>query len=162
MPLLKSQRYNSFESNPARDTYRGLPLQQFPWVLESFEFKSSREDLVWNLEISCLAASPSGFGAKLNFNLNARASLSSSSIAKSVFPLEPTSRIGMLFSNLPLSLEVSSVRVSEGTLEMLPKLAKEFGKEFQLFLTNEWPKEKVQENLQQRLRRSSPGGFGGQ
>lgn len=97
MPVLRSERYDSFENDTARDAFRGMPLQQFPWLLETSEFKSAQGELLWNLQISCLNATPSGFGSKLNFSLLARAELSPSSIAKNIFDADGNARVNLLF-----------------------------------------------------------------
>lgn len=160
MPVMKNQRYNAFERDTARDSFRGLPLQQFPWVLESREFKQGQNDLRWQIEISCLSATPSGFGAKLNFHLEARATLTPDSVIKHTFAAENSSRVGVLFSGAMLSLDESSEKVCEGLLEELGNLAKSFAKEFEANISRVWSVEKVTTHLRQRLRQSSPGGFG--
>lgn len=160
MPVLRSERYDSFENDTARDTYRGMPLQQFPWLLETSDFKTSEGELLWTVQISCLNATPSGFGAKLNFRLLAKAELSPASIAKNIVDAGGNSRVNLLFSGEMFSVVDERQTTCEGFLDDLPKLSKEFQKEFQHRVNGSWSKEKVKASLQQKLRKSSPGGFG--
>ena len=160
MPVLRSERYDSFENDTARDAFRGMPLQQFPWLLETSEFKTAQGELLWNVQISCLNATPSGFGSKLNFSLLARAELNPDSIAKNIFDAGGNARVNLLFSGDMFNVCEKGQMTCEGLLEDLPKLAKDFHKEFHQRLTASWSVEKVKASLRQKLRKSSPGGFG--
>jgi len=160
MPILRSKRYDSFENDTARDTYRGMPLQQFPWLLETSEFKPAHGELIWTVEISCLNATPSGFGSKLNFRLLAKAELSPASIAKNIVDAGGNSRVNLLFSGELFNVVDQEQTTCEGLLDDLRKLSKEFQKEFQQRLNGSWSIEKVKASLRQKLRKRSPGGFG--
>jgi len=160
MSILRNQRYAQFEHGTARDAFRGLPLQQFPWVLETVEHRSAQSDLLWVVEIACLEATPSGFGTKLNFALRGTARLSRSSLGTHLFDGQNQSRVSRLFSEDLFAVEDSYQFQSEGQLEELQKLAKELLKKFQSQLDSTWTVEKIRSQLRTHLRQSSPGGFG--
>ncbi|MEN9528960.1 MAG: hypothetical protein RI932_833 [Pseudomonadota bacterium] len=161
MSVLRNQRYAQFEhGGTARDALRGLPLQQFPWVLEKSEYTSTQTELVWQLEIACLEATPSGFGTKLNFKLSGTAQLSRSSLGRHLFDGQLESRVSQLFSQDLFEIQDTSQWQCEGMLEELPKIAKELLKKFKLQVDAEWNDEKIRRQLRGHLRHSSPGGFG--
>jgi hypothetical protein len=160
MSILRNNRYQQFEHGTARDPFRGLPLQQFPWVLETCEHSSAQSQLAWQVEIACLEATPSGFGSKLNFKLRGKAQLSRASLGKHLYEGQNQSRVSQLFSDDLFTFEDSCQSSCEGMLEELPKLGKELLKKFQSQLDSEWSNDKIKNLIRLHLRQSSPGGFG--
>ncbi|NBO39227.1 hypothetical protein EBU99_11660 [bacterium] len=160
MSILRNQRYDEFEHGALRDGFRGVPLQQFPWVLEKTTLETSQSALKWNVTLFCLNATPSGFGKKLIFSLVANAELAPQAIQENMFSARADTRVKALFSDMPLAVQDSYELKREGLLEELPKLAKELLKDFSRRLGEEWSVARVQNQLRGNLRQRSPGGFG--
>jgi hypothetical protein len=160
MPVLRNNRYNAFEYGAPRDELRGLPLTQFPWVLERGEVSTHAEQMHWNFEMLCTNATPSGFGSKLHFEVSVTAHLSSESVGRLGFANDGSSRIRSLFSLERFTLEESDTVTLEGALEDLSKMTAELKKSFLRRLRESWPPHKAQKHLRSQFQFKSPGGFG--
>lgn len=160
MPVLKNQRYEEFEHSTPRDAYRGLPLQQFPWVLEEKTIATAEGELHWALRVECLNAIPSGFGVKLNLNLRASARLKSQALGRVAQSENSQQRVQALFGDSFVHLEEHIAEHIEATLEDMPKLAGTLRKKMVERLEAQWSPDRVQEHLRGHLRRATPGGFG--
>lgn len=160
MPVLRNDRYNTFEYGVPRDELRGIPLTKFPWALENEIAATFSDELQWQLRIDCTHAYPSGFGSKLCFELQVCASLMPDSIQKLGFGKHDNERVRHLFRLERFALvETESVK-AEGALEELPKIASELKKTFLRRLKEEWPPIRVQKHLKAQFQLRSPGGFG--
>ncbi|MEY3903991.1 MAG: hypothetical protein RL189_3297 [Pseudomonadota bacterium] len=159
MPILRNQRYDEFEHSTPRDSFRGMPLQRFPWLLAEKSSSTLSGRLQWKVSVYCLNASPSGFGSKLNMELRATAVLRADSAHSHAFQDSSSERVGMLFGDASLTIEDELNKTVEGRLEDLAVFAYALLKEMLAHLNKEWPAERIQSNLRENLRRSSPGGF---
>ncbi|MEN9825840.1 MAG: hypothetical protein RI953_1585 [Pseudomonadota bacterium] len=162
MPVLKNRRYEEFETSTPRDSFRGVPLQRFPWLLEEKTVRSAGGRLEWQVQIHCLSTSPSGFGSKLNLNLQATAKLTSETCQKLAFPGSNELRVAALFGQMNFEVADSLEKSVEGHLEDLSSHAAALLKAMGEQLNKNWNVEQIQEQLRLVLRRSSPGGFGRQ
>jgi hypothetical protein len=160
MPILRNDRYNTFEYGAPRDELRGIPLTKFPWTLENEMVSLFADALSWELQVTCTNAFPSGFGTKLCFELTATARLSPASIQRHGFGRGDSERVKQLFSLDRFELtEVESVQ-KEGELDELQKIAAEFKKSFILKLKEAWSPLKAEKHLRSQCQSRSPGGFG--
>ncbi|NBW82890.1 hypothetical protein EBR21_14160 [bacterium] len=162
MPVLKNRRYEEFETSTPRDSFRGVPLQRFPWLLEEKTVRTVGGRLEWHVQIHCLAASPSGFGSKLILNLQASAELTSKTCQNLAFPGSNDVRVAALFGQVHFEITDTLEKSVEGQLEDLNSHASELMKAMNEKLNRSWSVEQVQDQLRAVLRRSSPGGFGRQ
>ncbi|MEY2986732.1 MAG: hypothetical protein RJB13_253 [Pseudomonadota bacterium] len=160
MPILRNDRYNSFEYGAPRDELRGIPLTKFPWTLENETVSLFADTLNWDLQVICTNAFPSGFGTKLCFELTASARLSPSSIQKHGFGRADSERVRHLFSLERFELTESESVQREGELDNLPKIAAELKKSFILKLKETWPPLKAEKHLRSQYQFRTPGGFG--
>ncbi|MEY4065788.1 MAG: hypothetical protein RIR26_1996 [Pseudomonadota bacterium] len=159
MPVLRSRRYDAFEKGTPRDGLRGLPLQEFPWVLDTLTVETSQKELLWTVKVECLSAEPSGFGKKLNFVFRMTARLSPGFL-KRFFQPATLERVRVLFSEDDFAVEEVGEMGAEGLLEELPRLSKESLNSFVTALNAQWPTARIQSRLRAHLSQSSPGGFG--
>ncbi len=160
MPILRNDRYNTFEYGAPRDELRGIPLTKFPWTLENESVSLFSDAISWDVQVTCTNAYPSGFGTKLCFDLTATARLSPDSIQRHGFGKGDNERVRQLFSIERFELvEAESVR-REGELEELPKIAAELKKSFLQKLRETWPPHEAQKHLRSQYQFRSPGGFG--
>ncbi|MFZ9519814.1 MAG: hypothetical protein ACO3A4_04995 [Silvanigrellaceae bacterium] len=160
MPILKNSRYEEFETSTPRDSFRGVPLQRFPWLLEERKLRTTGGRLEWRIQIHCLSAAPSGFGSKLILNLRASAQLTGETCQKLAFPGSSEVRVAALFGQMDFLIEDSLEKSVEGHLEELNTHSNELMKSIGEHLGKAWTVEQIQEQLRGVLRRSSPGGFG--
>jgi hypothetical protein len=160
MPVLRNDRYNTFEYGAPRDALRGIPLTKFPWTLENETVSLFADTLHWDVHIVCTNAFPSGFGSKLCFELTASAYLSPSSIQRAGFGRGDNERVRQLFSIDCFQLQESESIQKEGELDDLPKIAQELKKTFIQRLKESWPPLKAEKHLRSQYQFRSPGGFG--
>lgn len=159
MPVLRSRRYEAFEKGTPRDSLRGLPLQEFPWVLETLTVETSQKELLWKVTVECLSAEPSGFGKKLNFVFRVTARLSPASLKK-FFQPSTLERVRILFSEDDFAVDEVGEMGSEGLLEDLPRMSKNALTSFVKLLNAQWPPARIHARVRTHLSQSSPGGFG--
>jgi hypothetical protein len=160
MPILKNNRYDEFETPVARDAFRGVPHKRFPWLLQEVKLTIGAERLLWNVQVHCLNASPSGFGNKMLLELRVSAALSPESAKKIAFPETASPRIEALFGHTELGLQETLERTTEGHLDELDQFSNSMVKLMNNHLHAHWSGDKIRARLHSHLRQSSPGGFG--
>lgn len=160
MPVLKNRRYTEFENSAPMDTFRGIPLKGFPWLIDKKTLTTGNEQLVWQIEISCQNAEPSGFGRKMNLNLQGKAVLSETSIEKILRPSDSNPRVETLFERNTFRIEDAIEMSIEGHIDELGKYSTAFQVRVLQHLQLHWPLERIQQLVLNRLKLTSPGGFG--
>jgi hypothetical protein len=160
MPVLKNHRYQEFEHSVPKDDFRGVPLQQFPWLLQEHTVSTAEGQLKWDVTVLCLSASPSGFGNKLNLEFQTTAILQTDSARRLLRLDSEQNRVAALFADAGLGIKEEINQTFEGKLDETAQYSKSCLKNFIIHLNDTWTIDRVHDQLLQQLRQASPGGFG--